>query len=309
MLKNPSLSLSFGLLVMASAVCAQESNTPILEQIADEGRIDGPDGRDQASAATNEKSADDLARELTNPNSPLASLTFKQTYTAFDGTLPGASDQSSSVTLFQPVFPFPIGGSGDTNLFVRPGFAYVSQQPVFNPVTGEFENKNGWADIGFDVAIGKSYESGLVVVGGVQGTIPTDTDVSGGQWRLGPEFVVAKIGKKGYWAVFPSHQWDVGGDDYDYSTSGLELFGGVYLPDAWTVFTDSKWSYDWENDQATMPINLSVSKVAKIGKVPVKFQAGIDYYAVSNDVFGQDWAINFSVSPVVPNFIYDAISR
>lgn len=279
MLKIPSLPISFGLLLMASAVCAQE------------------------------ESADDLAKELSNPNNSFASLTFKQIYTAFDGNLPGASDQSSNVTLFQPVFPFPLGDSGTTNLFIRPAFSYVWQQPVYDPVTSTFSNKSGWADIGFDVAVGRTFDTGLVVVGGVQGTIPTNTDVSGGQWRLGPELVVAKIGKKGYWAVFPSHQWDIGGDNYDYSNSGLELFAGVYLPNAWTIFTDSKWSYDWVNDQATMPINLSVSKVTKLGNLPVKFQAGIDYYAKSNDAFGQDWAINFSVTPVVPNFIYEAFSR
>jgi hypothetical protein len=62
MLKNPSLPISFGLLVMASVVCAQESPDPFLEQIADDdGQIGGPDGRDQASATANEKSADDLA--------------------------------------------------------------------------------------------------------------------------------------------------------------------------------------------------------------------------------------------------------
>ena len=226
MLKKPSLPISFGLLVMASVVCAQELPDPFLEQIADDdGQIGGPDGRDQASATANEKSADDLAKELSNPNSPLATLTFKQTYTSFDGNLPGAGDQSSNVSLFQPVFPFPLGDSGTTNLFIRPAFAYVWQQPVFNSGTGEFENKSGWADIGFDVALGRTYDTGLVVVGGVQGTIPTNTDVSAGQWRLGPEFLVANIGEKGYWAVFPSHQWDVGGDNYDYSTSGLELFG------------------------------------------------------------------------------------
>ncbi|RYH06924.1 hypothetical protein [Tropicimonas sp. IMCC6043] len=309
MFKNASLPISFGLLVMASAVCAQESNTPILAQIAEEGQSDGPDVRDQASAAPNEKSAEDLARELSNPNSPLASLTFKQTYTSFDGDLPGAGDQSSNVSLFQPVFPFPLGDSGDTNLFIRPAFAYVWRQPVYDPVTSKFSNKSGWADVGFDVAVGRTLDDGLVVVGGVQGTIPTNTDVSGGQWRLGPEFVVAKIGQKGFWAAFPSHQWDIGGDNYDYSTSGLELFGGIYLPNAWTISTDSKWSYDWVNDQATIPINLTVRKVVKFGKLPLSFQAGIDYYVESNDDFGQDWAINFSVAPVVPNFIYNAIRR
>jgi len=309
MFKRCTLPISLGIMALASAVWAQDIPDPILNQIDNENQIDRPDELSQASAAPHEKSADDLAKELANPNTPLASLTLKHTYTTFDGDLPGAGDQSSSVTLFQPVFPFPLGASGTTNLFVRPALAYVWQQPVFNPVTDSFENKSGWADIGYDVAVGRSYDSGLVVVGGVQGTIPTDTDVSGGQWRLGPELAVFGIGEKGYLGAFPSHQWNIGGDDYDYSFSQLELFAGVFLPNAWTVLTDSKWTYDWETDQATLPINLSVSKVTKIGKLPVKLQAGIDYYAKSNDDFGQDWAINFTISPVVPNFIYDAFSR
>ena len=309
MFRNSSIPISLGLLIMASAVCAQETNTPVLAQIANADQFDDPDGQEQAPAAQGEKSAAEIAKELSNPNSPLASLTFKQIHTSFDGKLPGASNQSSDVSLFQPVFPFPIGDTGTTNLFIRPAFAYVWKQPVFNPDTGKFKNESGWADIGYDVAIGKSYDSGFVVVGGLQGTIPTNTDVSGGQWRLGPEAIVAKLGSKGYWAVFPSHQWDVGGDNYDYSNTQLELFAGVYLPNAWTVFTDSKWEYDWVNDQATIPINLSASKVVKFGKLPVKFKAGIDYYAKSNKDFGQDWGVTFEITPIVPNFIYDAISR
>ena len=148
MLKNPSLPISFGLLVVASVVCAQESPAPILEQLADAAQTDGPDGQEQASAAPNEKSADDLAKELSNPNSPSASLTFKQTYTSLDGKLRGASDQSSNVSLCQPVFPFPLGDSGTANLFIRPAFAYVWQQPVYDPATSTFSNRSGWADVG-----------------------------------------------------------------------------------------------------------------------------------------------------------------
>jgi hypothetical protein len=305
MFKLGTLSVSIGLMVLASTVSAQDSSGADLSQSSN---VDASSAAPVASdGAATEKSADDLAKELANPNSPLASLVFKHTYTSFNGSLPGASDQSSSVSLFQPVFPFPVGDTGAVNLFVRPGLAYVWQQPVFNSVTGNFENKSGMADIGYDVALGKSFKSGLILIGGIQGTIPTDSDVSGGQWRLGPELAVFKISKKGYVGINPSHQWDIGGDGYNYSNSGLELFAGVFLPNAWTILTDSKWTYDWENNQATMPINLAVSKVVKFGKLPVKFQAGVDYYVKSNDVFGQDWAINFSASPVVPNFIYNAI--
>ncbi|NJK88692.1 MAG: hypothetical protein HC923_04350 [Myxococcales bacterium] len=297
-------------LVFATSAVAQDTSFPDHNKINNPDQIDRPDELAQASTAPHEKSAADLSKELISPNTPLATLSLKRTYTTFDGDLPGASDQSSLVTLFQPTFPFPLGDSGTTNLFVRPAFAYVERQPVFDPQTGSFDDKSGWADIGFDVAVGRSFDSGLQLVGGVQGTIPTDTDVSGGQWRLGPEFVAFKFFEnKTFLGAFPSHQWDVGGDDYDFSTSGLELFGGVLLDDGWTAFTDSKWSYDWENDQATLPINLTVSKIVKIGNVPLKLQLAGDYFAESNDDFGQDWAISLTIAPVVPNFIYNAFNR
>ena len=118
------------------------------------------------------------------------------------------------------------------------------------------------------MAVGRIYDSGLVLAGGAQGTLPTGSDrLTADQWRLGPEFLITKVSKTNYWALFPSHQWDVSGGDQSYSTSQLELFAGYYLPDAWTIFTDSKWSYDWKDDQATIPRNLSVSKVTKLGNV------------------------------------------
>jgi hypothetical protein len=273
------LSLSIGLLALASAVSAQDDTS-------------------------------DLSKDLVSANSPLSTLNFQQTYTKFDGDLPGAGDQSSLVTTFQPVFPFPLGDSGTTNLFVRPAFAYVTRQPVFNSATGTFENKSGWADVGFDVAVGRSYDSGLQLVAGIQGTIPTNTDVSGGQWRLGPEAVAFKFFENNsFLGAFPSHQWDVGGDEYDYSTTGLELFGGFVLDDGWLVYTDSKWSYDWVAGQATLPINLTVMKAVTFGNTTFKVKAAVDYFAVSNDNFGQDWAISVSIAPVVPNFINNWFSR
>jgi len=52
--------------------------------------------------SSNEIFADELSKELQNPNSPLSSLTFKHTYTSFKGDLPETDDRSSSVT-FKPL--------------------------------------------------------------------------------------------------------------------------------------------------------------------------------------------------------------
>ena len=51
--------------------------------------------------------ADEIARELANPNTPLASLNFKNQFRFFDGDLPDASDQWSYTLLFQPTYAHP----------------------------------------------------------------------------------------------------------------------------------------------------------------------------------------------------------
>ena len=313
-----ALLTAFALTLVSTAGAAdqmrQADPSDDLPLLGDSNKIDNPNQIDRpgelatAHEAPHTLSADELSKELSNPNSPLASLAFKQTYTAYKGDLPGAGDQSSNLTLFQPVFPFPLTEDGTTNLFIRPAIPYLWEQPVFDTKANRFESVSGFGDMGFDVGVGRSYDSGWVMVGGVQGTLPTGADrLSADQYRLGPEFLVAKVGKKAYWAIFPSHQWDVSGGSADYSTSQLEVFGGFYLPNAWTVYTDSKWSYDWENDQAKVPLNLSVRKITKLGDLPVQLNLGVDYFVESDDRFGEDWAVSLTFSPVVPNFIYNAI--
>lgn len=70
------------------------------------------------------------------------------------------------------------------NLFVRPLIPIILDQPV--PIVGDqsalvsgriYENRGtGLGDIGFDVAIDKSYSGGLVIIDGLAGTLPTATD-------------------------------------------------------------------------------------------------------------------------------------
>lgn len=311
--------LTMGLLSLSAAAAepmAQTDDTATLPSLGEHNKLDNanqidqPDELAKGANAPHSMSADELSKELSNPNSPLASLTFKQTYTFYDGDLPGAGDQSQNLTLFQPVFPFPLGDDGTTNLFIRPAFTYLWRQPVFDSGTNSFRNISGFADLGFDIAVGRTHDSGYVVVGGLQGTLPTGANrLSADQYRLGPEFAIAKISKTHYWAVFPAHQWDISGGNADYSNTQLEMFAGYYLPNAWTIFTDSKWSYDWEADQATIPLNLSLRKVTKLGNLPIQMILGVDYFVKSNDDFGQDWALNFSIAPVVPNFIYNAFTK
>ena len=93
----------------------------------------GPDEITVESRTTSEggaakPSADEIAKELANPNTPLASLTFKLQHRSFTGDLPDADDQDGTTLLFQPTFPFNLD-NGDKVIF-RPAIPYQFDQPV-----------------------------------------------------------------------------------------------------------------------------------------------------------------------------------
>jgi hypothetical protein len=47
---------------------------------------------------------------------------------------------------------------GTSNLFVCPALAYVCQQPVFIVGIGTFSVVSGFSDLGFDLAVGRSWD-------------------------------------------------------------------------------------------------------------------------------------------------------
>ncbi len=256
------------------------------------------------------KSADEVARELANPNNSLASLTFKNQYRWYKGDLPGADNQSNYTMLFQPVFPFtlePTSSGGNANLFVRPAFPIVFDQPTFDAGKGNFDGVTALGDIGFDIGYGVTEKSGLLWAVGMVGTLPTATNdnIAGDQLRLGPEALFAKFEPWGLYGLFPSHQWDVAGDNYNYSTSQLQAFLKFLPGGGWSVGSAPIMTYDWESEDWTIPINFAVSKTVTFGSTPVKLEFEVNYYVEQPDVFGPQWMIGFNVTPVVRNVFND----
>jgi len=257
------------------------------------------------------KSADEVAKELANPNNSFAKLTFKNQYRWYTGDLPGAKDQSNYTLLFQPVFPFSLGttDSGAKRvLFARPAIPLVVEQPV--PTTGgggfHFEGITALGDIGFDLAYGQTEKSGFLWALGMVCTLPTATDgkVSGKQLRLGPEGIVAYISKVGVVGVFPSHQFDVTGwgESY-YSATSIQFFLTATPGGGWAIGTQPTISYDWRTRDWTVPIHLTISKTFIVGTMPLKLEFEANYYVQQPDAFGPKWLLSFNVTPVVANVI------
>ena len=259
----------------------------------------------------NEKSADEVARELANPNASLAKLEFENNYIWYKGDLPDADDQSNYILLFQPVFPFtlePTASGGKANLFFRPALPLLIDQPVPSSKNGvfDFDSVSGIGDTGFDVMYGVTEKSGLLWALGGLGTLPTatDSDVAGGQFRFGPEFLLAKFEKWGIYGIFPGHQWNVTGwKDESYSTTKVQFFLLALPGHGWSMGTTPTIFYDWKSEDWTIPLHGKVGKTVIFDKMPVKFEIEVNYFVEQPDAFGPEWLVSFNITPVVPNFI------
>jgi len=260
-------------------------------------------------------SADEVAKQLANPNNDLAKLTFKNRYTWYEGDLPGANSQDNYTLLFQPIFPFSLGhteSGAKEVLFVRPAIPLVVDQPVFNGVTRSFDDVTALGDIGFDLAYGQTRKDGFLWAAGMVGTLPTasDSQAAGGQWRLGPEMLIGNIGKDHVLALFPSHQWDVDGwKEGSFSQTQIQPIAQFVREGGWTFGTKGIFVYDWKADQWTAPLNVNIAKTVIIDKTPWQFEIEVNYYFEKPDAFGPDWMISLNITPVVHNFIEDLFKK
>ena len=248
-------------------------------------------------------SADEIAAELANPNTPLASLTFKLQFRGFTGDLPNADDQNSTTLLFQPSLPFPLD-NGDTIIF-RPAIPLLIDQPMFNARKLDFDETTGLGDISFDLAYARTSDTGILTALGIISSLPTATDDLGSdRFTLGPEILLGKLTKEYVLGVFPNHQWDVGGTgDVDINLTTMQVFA-TYLPGGgWNVGSVPIMNYDHNTNDWTIPINLQFGKTIIAGGRPWKLAMELNYYIEQPDLFGPDWMIGFSVTPVVKNRI------
>jgi len=254
-----------------------------------------------AKAGAAAPSADELAAELSNPNTAVATLKFKNQFRWFEGDLPEADDQWSYTLLFQPGLPFVLG-SGDKILW-RPAVPIFVDQPVPDLAGGGFEGESGLGDIAFDLAYAPKTDGGLLLAYGFITSLPTATnDLGSDRWTLGPELLIGKASTKHVYGLFPNHQWDIGGSgDADISLTSIQAFY-TYLPGGgWSVGSGPTITYDWEGEQWTVPLQINAGKTVVWNGRPWKLGVELNYYVEKADSFGPEWMLGISIAPVVKN--------
>lgn len=238
--------------------------------------------------------ANELAKQLANPVASLISVPFQFNYDTNIG--PKNADR---VTLnIQPVIPFSL--NADWNLISR----------TILPVTYLGSTADG---VDSATGLGDTVQSlffspvkpvgGWILGAGPVFLLPTATEdaFKSKQFGLGPTVVGLKQHDGWTYGALVNHVWGVNNPDdrAPVNSTFIQPFLVYTTPNAVSFSLNTESGYDWNAEQWTVPINLSVSKLTSIGNQKLQFQVGGRYYAEGPDG-GPDWGLRFNVTFLFP---------
>lgn len=236
----------------------------------------------------------DLAQKLANPISDLISLPIQSNLDF--GVGPG--DGTISRTNIQPVIPFSV--SENWNLISRTIIPVVDQEGL--APSGDSLDEFGLGDVTQSFFFSPKQSSPIWGIGPVF-LVPTATDELLGteKFGIGPTAVVLKQDGPWTYGALVNHLWDVAGDDSRDSVNAtfLQPFLSYILPTKTTLTLNTETTYDWSNDQWTVPLNFQVSQLFKVGNQPLQAFVGARYYAEKPDN-GPEWGIRFGLTFLFP---------
>jgi hypothetical protein len=264
--------------------------------------------------AADEEGADlaEMGKKLANPVADVWALFTEFDFTFSDGSASGGDDQFAFSTVFEPVMPIKITDSW--KLITRPTIPVIWSAPV---PSDNFDREIALGDMALPLVAapnGGLHIGDGEIVGGVGPSFvfPTATSSNFGsrKYEVGVAGVAVYKTNQFTLGIFPQWWWSVGdksGHSKPDTSHGEMIYFFYYnLPDAWQIGFSPTITIDAEapsGDKWNVPIGITVAKTTRMGKMPVKFQLGMEYSVVSEDDYGKRALIKFNVIPVIPDLI------
>lgn len=240
---------------------------------------------------------DELAKQLSNPVASLISVPFQSNFD-YGG---GRDDEGFRYTLnIQPVIPVSI--SEDWNMISRTILPVIHQD--------DYVDDDGWSQTGLGDTVQSFFfspkaptASGMIWGVGPVLLLPTGTEAYLGteKWGAGPTGLF--LFQKGTWTygTLANHLWDVAGDEDrgDVNSTFIQPFISYGAGRGITYSLNTESTYDWEAEQWTVPINLMVTKVTKLGGQLVNLGGGLKWVAEAPEG-GADWGVRINIVLLFP---------
>lgn len=235
----------------------------------------------------------DIAKKLANPVAEIVTLPLQLNYDCCYGP-----EDGERVTLnVQPVVPIKL--NDDWNLILRTIVPFISQGET-TPGGG---NEMGLGDTTQTFFFSPKAKNGLTVAAGPVFYYPTGTGgFSSQKWGAGPSALILKQEGHVTFGLLANHIWSVAGNERsaDLSNTLLQPFFNYTFPNSTGILANLESTYDWENKQWTVPMNVGVTHMFSLGHQ--KVQAGIQgrYYFDKPDG-GPDWGVRFVLTYLIPS--------
>jgi hypothetical protein len=240
--------------------------------------------------------AAELAMKLSNPVAALISVPLQNN---FDFGAGPTGDGFQYKLNIQPVIPFSL--NEDWNLISRTILPYVYQENIFGT-----SSQSGLSDTVQSLFFSPKAPTsrGWIWGAGPVFLLPTATDdlLGAEKWGAGPTAVLLKQDKGWTYGLLANHIWSFAGDSSraEVNATYLQPFLTFTTKKQTTFGLNTESTYDWSNSQWTVPLNLTVSQLVKIGSMPVSFMIGGRYYA-EKPANGPEWGLRFQITLLFPN--------